>query len=365
MAWPPEELKKLAERVTSGGPEQHTVRELLRWYRYERRGRFIVWVIQRDLKSLNICVEPNIEYAYLDGLLTFLPEQISSGELDLEPVSTDEVDDVEESHAMLITSEFEDPTQRIGRLPSANARPVSVNPNATVAEAVTIMLLNDYSQLPVMQGDRSIKGVITWQSIGIKLALGRPCTLVQDCLEDAVVLQSNVSLFSAIPTIVERAFVLVRDEKGSISGIVTTTDLSLQFRQLAEPFLLLGEIEMHLRLLSDGKFSVNELTSARDPSDTSRNISSLSDLTFGEHIRLLENPARWAALGLSIDRGTFVKHVNEIRDIRNNVMHFDPDGTAPSELDKLRQFVRLLNALSPHQKSSHSLNLSTAAGAAH
>lgn len=344
MEWPPEELQKLAERVCSVSPEQHTVRELLWWYGYERRGRFIVWAIRRDLESLNIRTEPDVEYTYLDGLLTFSPIINSGPELDL---GDEDIEGVEEAHAILITSESEDPTQRIGRLPSANTRPVSVNPNATVAEAVTIMLLNDYSQLPVMQGERSIKGVITWQSIGTKLALGRPCSVVQDCLEDAVVLESNVSLFSAIPTIVERAFVLVRDEKGVISGIVTTTDLSLQFRQLAEPFLLLGEIEMHLRQLSDGKFSAIELKSARDPSDTSRDIEGLSDLTFGEHIRLLENPARWAALSLNIDRGTFVKHLNEIRDIRNNVMHFDPDGTAPSELEKLRQFVRLLNALSP------------------
>jgi CBS domain-containing protein len=250
-----------------------------------------------------------------------------------------------EAQAILITSEPEDPTQRIGRLPSANTRPLSANPNSTVAESVTLMLLNDFSQLPVMQGERTLKGVITWQSIGTKLALGRPCTLVQDCLEESIVVESRVSLFSAFPAIVDRGFVLVRDRENLISGIVTTTDLSLQFRQLAEPFLLLGEIEKHLRRLSDGRFSAEDIKVAKDPNDTLREITSLSDLTFGEHIRLVEHPDRWSALNLSIDRATFVKHLNEVRDIRNDVMHFDPDGTGPSELEKLRQFVRLLGAL--------------------
>jgi hypothetical protein len=339
MSWPPEELKNIAERVHAGVSERHTPRELLKWYGYERRGRFIIWAIRNDFEALKLHTQPDIEYAYIDGELIFEPlVQQASAQVSAKTIA-------EETQAILVTSEHEDPTQRIGRLPSANAHPLSVNPNSTLAEAVTLMILNDYSQLPVMHGERTLKGVVTWQSIGTRLALGRSCVSVQDCLEDALVMESSVSLFSAIPAIVERGFVLVRDGQNTISGIVTTTDLSLQFRQLAEPFLLLGEIEKHLRRLSDGKFSAEEVQAAKDPNDTSREIGNLSDLTFGEHIRLLENSERWAALRLNIDRGTFVKHLNEVRDIRNDVMHFDPDGTAPSELEKLRQFVRLLGAL--------------------
>jgi CBS domain-containing protein len=340
MTWPPEELRKIAEQVRDGSVERHTVRELLGWYRYERRGRFIVWTIKRDLEHLKITTVPDVEYPYLDGQLSFVA-LADSVPPPVEPVPSQE----EENQAVLIASRPEDPTHRIGRLPSANTRPLGVGPNATVAEAVTLMLLHDYSQLPVIQGERTLKGAITWQSIGTKMALRQPCESVQDCLEEAIVLEPSVSLFSAIPTIVERGFVLVRDSANMIGGIVTTTDLSLQFRLLAEPFLLLGEIEKHLRRLSDGKFSEVELAGVRDPSDVSRKITDLSDLTFGEHIRLLEKPERWDALGLSIDRSTFVRHLNEVREIRNDVMHFDPDGTEPSELEKLRQFVRLLGAL--------------------
>ncbi len=341
MQWPPDELKKVSDRVHAGVSERCTARELLRWYGYERRGRFIIWAIRRDFANLKLRTEPDIEYAYIDGELNF---QSLAGQT---PSKISPKSDTEEAQAILVTSEVEDPTQRIGKLPSANTRPISVNPNSTVAEAVTLMILHDYSQLPVMQGERTLKGVVTWRSIGTKLSLRRPCISVQDCLEDAVVMESSVSLFSAISAIVERGFVLVRDGQNIISGIVTTTDLSLQFRQLAEPFLLLGEIEKHLRRLSDGKFSSEVIDAAKDPNDAARQIGDLSDLTFGEHIRLLENPERWSALKLNIDRGTFVEHLKEVRDIRNDIMHFDPDGTAPSELEKLRQFVRLLGALGP------------------
>ncbi|WP_426219800.1 CBS domain-containing protein [Pseudomonas sp. DWRC2-2] len=339
----PEELSKVAERVRSEGPQEYSVRTLLSWYRYERRSRYIVDAIRKNLEELKLTTDPDIEYAYLDGPLVFHlveePEVIASQFSDLH----------EESLGKVVTEEPDDPTQRIGKLPSANLKLISVGPNATVSEAVTLMLLYDYSQLPVMQGDRSLKGVVTWKSIGSMLALNRPCVNVRDCLDEAVVINADSSLFSAIPTIVERAFVLIEASDKTISGIVTTTDLSLQFRQLAEPFLLLGEIEMHLRRLADGKFTRDDLSSLKDPGDVSRDINSLSDLTFGEHVRLLENPSRWSTLGLNIDRATFVEHLKEIRDIRNDVMHFDPDGTAPTELEKLRQFVRLLDALSPPQ----------------
>lgn len=98
-------------------------------------------------------------------------------------------------------------------------------------------------------------------------------------------------------------------------------------------------------MLSVGKFPLEEVQSVKDPGDADRQIRDLADLSFGEHIGLLEKPERWEALGLKIDRATFVNHLNEVKEIRNDVMHFDPDGTAPSELDTLRRFVRLLEAV--------------------
>jgi len=43
----------------------------------------------------------------------------------------------------------------------------------------------DSSQMPVMQGEREVKGVVTWKSIGSKLALGCKADHVGECREDA------------------------------------------------------------------------------------------------------------------------------------------------------------------------------------
>jgi hypothetical protein len=74
-------------------------------------------------------------------------------------------------------------------------------------------------------------------------------------------------------------------------------------------FLVLGEIENHIRNLVRGKFTAEELTSIRDPDDSARTIENVEDLTFGEYLRLLENCERWERLGLQIDRPTFVKEL--------------------------------------------------------
>ena len=76
-----------------------------------------------------------------------------------------------------------------------------------------------------------------------------------------------------------------------------------------------------------------------------RNIEGESDLTLGECQRLIENPDNWRSLAIQIDRGVFIKQLDNVRLIRNDVMHFDPDGIADQDLDRLRDFVRLLQNL--------------------
>jgi hypothetical protein len=138
---------------------------------------------------------------------------------------------------------------------------------------------------------------------------------------------------------------IVRGNGNRITGIVTASDLSLQFQQLAEPFLLLGEIENHIRRILGENFSTEELASLRDPSDGHRKIAGVADLSFGEYIRLLENDARWKKIKISIDRAVFCGQLDKVREIRNDVMHFDPDGIPPADLERLRDFAHFLQRL--------------------
>jgi excisionase family DNA binding protein len=99
------------------------------------------------------------------------------------------------------------------------------------------------------------------------------------------------------------------------------------------------------RLRKSGALPVVHIGRARDPADSDRNIEDVSDLTLGEYIRLLENPKRWEKLAVKIDRKTFVEELKRVGRIRNDVMHFDPDGPSPEDLKTLRKCVKFLSDL--------------------
>jgi CBS domain-containing protein len=243
---------------------------------------------------------------------------------------------------LLAHQAYADPIYRISKLASATRKPLAVPPGAKLEEAVTHMLTHDYSQLPVMTSDRDVKGVITWTSIGSRLAMGKNCSIARELMEQHQEIRSDASLFSAIGIIAEHQYVLIRGKDQKISGIVTASDLGLQFQLLAEPFLLLGEIENHVRRVISQRFSPAELESTKVPTDTKRVVTSVADLTYGEYIRLLENPERWTKLNITVDRKTCMEKFESVRRIRNDVMHFNPDGIPEKDLQTLREFARFL-----------------------
>jgi len=342
-------LKNLAEELRKGKEiPQLTVREFLSWFNAQRRGYYIVQSIREALDNAHLQTVPDFESAYIDSEISFsLAKEAAQQE---EPITLT----VEGATSVIVcdtvslttlSPRYADPTYRISKLAAANKPPVYVAPDSSPQEVVTAMLSNDFSQLPVMTSEREVKGVVSWTSIGTRLSLGKHGTCARELMDAHQEIRASASLFQAIPTIVQHQYVLIRATDNRITGIVTASDLSLQFQQLAEPFLLLGEIENHIRRMIGNKFSSEELARARDPADTDRDVSNVADLTFGEYIRLLENPEHWEKLNVPIDRKAFIKQLGRVRDIRNDVMHFDPDGIAPDDLERLRDFVQFLQRL--------------------
>jgi hypothetical protein len=51
----------------------------------------------------------------------------------------------------------------------------------------------------------------------------------------------------------------------------------------------------------------------------------------------------WEKLGWPLDRATVVKRLDELRGIRNDVMHFNPDPLPQDAVEKLRNALKLLH----------------------
>jgi CBS domain-containing protein len=323
-----------------------TVRAFLRWFWFsQRRGRWIVSYIRSRLAEAGLKTVPDFESTYLDAEITFELEP----ETNTSPATLGEVAEAavvtDAAEVIVPVPTFADPTYRISKLAAANRRPIWVRPDSSLTEAITLMMANDFSQLPVMVTERDVKGTVSWSSIGTRLALRQSAKWAREAMDPHAEIGSDASLFTAIPVIVEHGYALVRGPDKRIVGIITTSDLSLQFQQLSEPFLLLGEIENHIRRIIDARFTPEELAAAKDPADGARSVESASDLTFGEYRRLLEDPLRWSALGLELDRAVFVQLLDKVRETRNDVMHFDPDGIEDQALGVLRDFVKFLRTL--------------------
>lgn len=259
-----------------------------------------------------------------------------------------------------LTNDNADPTPRLSLLKAANLNIVeesgsgegliSVNRETTVSEATTLMMLHDFSQLPILSGKRDVEGIISWKSIGRAISLGRKCNTVIDCRDEVMILNYEEPLFSAVKFVLEKEAVLVRQKDNTISGIVTATDIGEQFIALAEPFLIIEQIENHIRNLFNHKFDPEELSISAAYEARTKEIKSLSDMSFGQYIKIIENPKKFEKLKLNIDRSIFVKQLEEVRKIRNDVMHFDPDGLTSQNLDHLRQTVKFLLTITTTMK---------------
>ena len=326
-------LEQIAEQMKSDQKKdakpditQVSVREFIRWFGYERRGNLIVSQIRNKMEELEIRTAPDFEFVYIDRTVRFELVLDEDGELE----TSDGPDD---------------PTVRIGVLVAANQIPTSVKPDKPLCAATTLMQMKDYSQLPVMVNKRDIKGVISWKSIGYRLALGHECNLVRECMDPANEISMDAPLFDAIEDISEHGYVLVRGIDRSITGIVTASDVGHQFMQLAGPFLAIGEIEGHLRRLLHRKFTVDELRKSSLNQEDKKSIEGLADMTFGDYVRLLQNPNNWSRLNLPVDKGAFTKHLDRVREIRNDVMHFDPDGLEPEHEMTIQDLARFFRDL--------------------
>ncbi len=271
-----EKLTSISKAVGRGESHQETVRTILSWFGAQRRGVWVVSTIRDVLGGVGLTTEPDFESAYIDSVVSFRKKPATSvgvGAAVSAPATAagtchvGVAEDVAVGEAVDIVvvtaqpSPSTDPSFRLSKLAAANRTPLSVVPDAPLEEAVTKMLTHDYSQLPIMQGEREVRGAVSWRSIASRLATGKAGNCARDFADKVEVIDATSSLLEAVSLVVQHQYVLVRGSDKRIVGIVTSSDLSAQFQALTEPFLLLSEIENDLRRIIQAKYEQPELPS--------------------------------------------------------------------------------------------------------
>ncbi|MFV3077323.1 HPP family protein [Niveispirillum fermenti] len=339
------EFEEVKADVAAGREPSRSVRELLRWFGARRRRGGVVERIEAELEAAGLRTDPHFTTTWIDAPVIFRKREAQAPAADAAPVVAPQAGaDAVEAAKPADVAEL---THLVRMLEAANREVISVNPQDPIERAVTLMLAYDFSQLAVMTGPRDLKGAISWKSIGSRLSQRNALTNVSDAMEKATEVSDADSLFEVTKTIIQRDFVFVRAADRKITGIVTATDLSEQFQRLSEPFLLLGRIENQIRRLIQDVFDVDTLRAACNDNDPDRKaaVTKASQLTFGEYQRIFENEANWAKLGFVACRKTFCKELDEVRKLRNEIMHFHPDVIEDGDFEQLRRFSRLLEQL--------------------
>jgi CBS domain-containing protein len=127
---------------------------------------------------------------------------------------------------------------------------VAAREEMTIQDALELMVEHDFSQLPVIDDDFKLKGLITSDSILRtvsyfkstldKIKVSHAIDIVKTCREDDELseLLNGLKDASAIPVV---------DKSGKLIAIVTNYDTAEYYRQRAEDMMLAEEIETSLR----------------------------------------------------------------------------------------------------------------------
>jgi CBS domain-containing protein len=314
-------VQEATAAVKRGDKMDVTVRDLLGRWDASARGAQVVRRIQHDLRKAKLKVDPDFRLVTLDTVVHIAEDA------DPSPSITHEHDQQEFGLT-------------VGNLPSAVTNVVRVSPNDTITVAYTKMRVHDFSQLPVMSG-RTVKGAVTWRSIASALLRSPGATLADATVAVTQVMYSD-DLLRLVPRIVEEDFVLVLDANHEVGGLVTAADLGELFADRAEPFLMLGEIDQRLRDLIRKRFTLETIATHCRRSDREPAVRSFDDLTMGDYQAILENVDCWKVIGWPLDRSEVSRVLNTVREVRNDVVHFNPDPLEPERMAMLHGLLTLL-----------------------
>ncbi|MFE6829185.1 CBS domain-containing protein [Streptomyces sp. NPDC057690] len=245
----------------------------------------------------------------------------------------------------------------LGDIPSARRGLVSVGPGTPLAQTTFLMRTKNVAQIPVTTGLAQIHGVVTWGSVAKMYEAGKQPTLDNAMEKDSLpVADTRQEFFSALPIIREHGYLLVRGDDGCLSGIVSAADVTDRFEGAARPFFIVGEIESLLRRCLGTALDEETVKAVQTNKKPEHRSGQVSDLMFGDYLRLLDGDqpkaalaeradANWEALKWpNMPREQFISRLRQVKDIRNRIAHFDEKPLPQELLRELTTFAKLLRA---------------------
>ena len=236
---------------------------------------------------------------------------------------------------------------------------VKVSPNAKLEEATTLMRAYNYSQLPVMEGEKKVNGVISWKSIGSSKIAQTGTSKVRHFMDNKIsrqIVNDTDSILGVVDIIAEHDYVLVINQQQVIFGIVTASDISIKFRDLYEPFHFSGTIESDLRhIIKNANFTASDIKKASRKLGSRSVEDYINKLTLSQCNQLICPEENWRKLNLEdVDRDTFRDILSKVAEIRNPYVHHRAFNLTDEDMSLLRSFSDFLKDLVNDQVEQNS-----------
>jgi CBS domain-containing protein len=225
----------------------------------------------------------------------------------------------------------------VEKLIESKDKPLCVHPQDTIETALGLMISNNFSQLPIVDERGYLQGLISDQSImrahfhtgGSVSLLGLP---VDHCLVAPAVVGREADIFKVIELLEDQYAVLVVESRQPLA-IITYYDINQFFRELSEGLIFIEDIELTLRQAIGSVYPDEEqykkalVRAMGSNKGVDRDADrKLSDLTLWEISNLISNKANWEDFKhLFSSREIFMHYMDNIREIRNQLVHFRGD----------------------------------------
>lgn len=221
---------------------------------------------------------------------------------------------------------------QVNRLVPDEQALVILSPDASVESALELMTSRSYSQVPVVEGS-AVLGLFSYRSLsnGIKTF---ECSVkdvlameVAEFLEQPPYLSVHDELARLAKELDQSDAVLVGNPN-LLQAILTPMDVVRYLLDVADAFVLLGEIELALRALIMRSVTDKKLYECIRRSLTHYSEDgypkNLEECTFGDYIAILRDGRNWgffeAAFGGTRDLAR--ARLEPVNKIRNEVFHF-------------------------------------------
>lgn len=223
----------------------------------------------------------------------------------------------------------------IKQLLEGRPSPVCVPQTTRVKDALHLMMKHGFSQLPVVEEDGDLVGIISNKTIAhTYFLLGGQIPLldltVDHCLARVDPLTPEDDLFEACEKLRSGDSALVIVEGRKPVGLLTAGDLTDFFRHRSEDLIRIEDIEVTLRLRARDAFpddlAMDEaliLSLGADPLDPTRPKKQFNHLGMADLVHLIIHEQNWPKFnGMFEPLQLFTSLMDRVRQVRNILAHF-------------------------------------------